>query len=87
MLPRDLNLGIGYNNKVLVSNIGRIIGSYKEISKDHEKLPVTLSDDDALKMVKGMDKPIKDRPAVQHDNQKMLAKKHNDKKLNGMKIK
>ena len=70
MLPSDLNLGIGCNNKVLVSNIGMIIGSNKEISKDHENLPVTLSDDDALKMVKGMYKPIKDRLAVQHDNQK-----------------
>ena len=74
MLPRDLNLGIGYNNKVLVSNIGRIIGSYKEISKDHEKLPVTLSDDDALKMVKGMDKPIKDRPACSMTTKKCLLK-------------
>ena len=64
MLPSDLNLGIGCNNKVLVSNIGMIIGSNKEISKDHENLPVTLSDDDALKMVKGMYKPIKDRLAV-----------------------
>ena len=28
-----------------------------------------------------MDKPIKDRFAAQHGNQKILAEKHNDEKL------
>ena len=71
MLPSDLNLDIGktkgYNNKVLVSNTDMKIGSNKDISKGHKKLPPP--DDDLPKIV---------IPAVRHDNPKMLNEKHND---------
>ena len=74
MLPSDLNLDIGktkgYNNKILVSNTDMKIGSNKDISKDHKKLPPP--DDDLPKIV---------ITAVRHDNPKMLNEKHNDEKL------
>ena len=74
MLPSDLNLDIGktkgYNNKILVSNTDMKIGSNKDISKDHKKLPPP--DDDLPQIV---------IPAVRHDNPKMLNEKHNDEKL------
>ena len=74
MLPSDLNLEIGktkgYNNKILVSNTDMKIGSNKDISKDHKKLPPP--DDDLPQIV---------IPAVRHDNPKMLNEKHNDEKL------
>ena len=49
MLPSDLNLNIektkGYNNKILVSNMGMKIGSNKDINKDHKNylLPHRIS--------------------------------------------
>ena len=71
MFPSDLNLNIGktkgYNNKILMSNTDMKIGSNRDINKDHKKLPPPES-----KIV---------IPAVQHDNLKMLTKKHNDEKL------
>ena len=74
MLPSDLNLDIGktkgYNNKILVSNTDMKIGSNKDISKHHKKLPPP--DDDLPQIV---------IPAVRHDNPKMLNEKHNDEKL------
>ena len=74
MLPSDLNLDIGktkgYDNKILVSNTDMKIGSNKDISKDHKKLPPP--DDDLPKIV---------ITAVRHDNPKMLNEKHNDEKL------
>ena len=76
MLPSDLNLSIGktkgYNNKILVSNTDIKIGSNKDINKDHKKLLVTPPDDDIPKIV---------ILVVQHDNLKILTKKHNDEKL------
>ena len=76
MLPSDLNLSIGktkgYNNKILVSNTDIKIGSNKDINKDHKKLFVTPPDDDIPKIV---------ILVVQHDNLKILTKKHNDEKL------
>ena len=48
MLPSNLNLSNGktrgYNNKVLVSNTDRKIGSNRDINKDRKKLPVTPPD-------------------------------------------
>ena len=58
-----------------------------DINKDHKKLTppefgkaedVTY---DAPKLMKGMDKPVKDHLEAQHDNPKMLTEKHNDEKL------
>ena len=76
MLPSDLNLSIGktkgYNYKILVSNTDIKIGSNKDINKDHKKLFVTPPDDDIPKIV---------ILVVQHDNLKILTKKHNDEKL------
>ena len=73
MLPNDLNLNIGKtkgcNNKILVSNTGMKIGSNRDINK--KKLLVTPPDDTSKKLI----------PAVQHDNLKMLTKKHTDEKL------
>ena len=70
MLPSNLNLNIGkkkgYNNKILVSNIGVKIGSNRDINKNHKKLPL-----DAPKIV---------IPTARHDL-KMLTEKHNDEKL------
>ena len=91
MLSSDLNLNIGktkgYNNKILVSNTGMKIGSKRDINKDHKKLTppgrgkVEGVAHDAPKMMKSMDKPVKDHLAAQHDNPKMLTEKHNDEKL------
>ena len=91
MLPSDLNLNIGktkgYNNKILVSNTGMKIDSNKDINKDHKKSIPPESGKaegvahDAPKMMKNMDKPVKDDFAAQHDNLKMLAEKHIDDKL------
>ena len=85
MILSNLNLNIGtmagYNNKILVSNTGMKIGSNKNINTDHRKLSLTAPEDDVPKMVKSTDKPINDHHAVQHDNPKILAKKHNDEKL------
>ena len=91
MLPSDLNLNIGktkgYNNKILVSNTGMKIDSNKDINKDHKKSTppepgkAESVAHDATKMMKNMDKPVKDDFAAQHDNPKMLAKKHIDDKL------
>ena len=43
MLPSNLNLSItkkeGYDNKILVSNIGMKVGSNIDIKKDCENLP------------------------------------------------
>ena len=82
ILPSNLNLSIGktkgYNNKILVRNTNMKIGPNKDINKDHKKLPLTPPKDDALKIV---NKIIKNYPAVQHDNPKMLTKKHNGEKL------
>ena len=68
MLPSDLSLSIrktkGYNNKILVSNTDMKIGSNRDINKDHKKLPVTPSDDDAPKIV---------ILVVQHGNPKMIT--------------
>ena len=61
---------------MLVSYIDMKIGSNKDISKDHRKLTVTPPEDDAPKMVKSMDKAIKDHYALQHGNPTILAKKH-----------
>ena len=70
MLPSNLNLSIGkkkgYNNKILVSNTDKKIGSNRDINKNHKKLP-----QDVLKIV---------IPRVQHDL-KLLTEKHNDEKL------
>ena len=57
------------------------IGSNKNIKTYHIKLPLTPPEDDAPKMAKSTDKPMKDHHAVQHDNPKILAEKHNDEKL------
>ena len=74
MPPSDLNLNIGktkvHNNKILVSNTDMKVGSNRDINKDHKKLPPP--DDNIPKIV---------IPAVQHDNPKLLSKKHNDDKL------
>ena len=75
MLPSDLNLSIGKTkgyNKILVSNTDIKIGSNKDMNKDHKKLLVTPPDDDMPKIV---------ILVVQHDNLKILTKKHNDEKL------
>ena len=70
MLPSNLNLSIGkkkgYNNKILVSNTEMKIGSNRDISKDHKKLPP-----DVPKIV---------IPAARHDL-KMPIEKDNDEKL------
>ena len=93
MLPRDLNLSIGktkgYNNKILVSSTYMKIGSNRDINKDHKKFtppePGTAEDvthaAPKTHLMKSTDKPVKDHLAVQHDNPKMLAEKHNDEKL------
>ena len=60
----------GYNNKILVSNTDMKIVSKRDINKDHKNFPPP--DDDGPKIV---------IHAVQHENRKMLTKKHNDKKL------
>ena len=75
MLPSDLNLSIGETkgyNKILVSNTDIKIGSNKDMNKDHKKLLVTPPDDDMPKIV---------ILVVQHDNLKILTKKHNYEKL------
>ena len=54
-----------YNNTILVSNTGMKIGSYKDVNKNHKKLPP----------------PDDDVPQIVIHNPKMLAKKHNDEKL------
>ena len=45
MLPSNLNLSIDkmvvYNNKSLLSNADKKIGSNKDINKDHKNLPMT----------------------------------------------
>ena len=42
MLPSNLNLSIGktkgYNNNILVGNIGMKIGSKRNINRDHKKI-------------------------------------------------
>ena len=48
------------------------IGSNRNINKDHNKQPVTSTDDDVPKIV---------ILAVRHGNSKMLTEKHNDEKL------
>ena len=74
MLPSNLNLSMGktkgYINKVLVSNTDMKIGSKKDTSKDHKKLPVIPPDDDM---------PV--IPTARHDNPEMLTEKNNDEKL------
>ena len=70
MLPSNLKLNIGktkgYNNKILVSNTSVIVGSNRDINKDHEK------------MLPNVPKIV--IPAARHDL-KMLTEKHNDEKL------
>ena len=89
MLPGNLNLNVGntvgYNNKILISNTDMEIGSNKDINKDHKKLPMTPPEPGKAEgAAPKMEKSIKDRFATQHeqtDNPKMLAEKHNDKKI------
>ena len=91
MFPSDLNLNIGktkgYNNEILMSSTSTKIGSNREINKYHKKLTPPEPGKaesvayDAPKMMKSMDKSVKNCLAAQHDNPKMLAEKHNDDKL------
>ena len=90
MLPSNLNLNIGktkgYNNKILVSNTDMKTGSSRDINKDHKKLAPPEPDkagrvaNSAPKIMKGMDKPVKDHRAARHDL-KMLTEKYNDEKI------
>ena len=81
VLPSNLDLNIentaGYNNKILASNTDMKFDSNKEINKLYKKLPMTTNErnreEDNI--------PKIDDHAVQHNNSKMLAKKHNDEKL------
>ena len=91
MLLSDLNLNIGktkgYNSQILMSNTGMKIGSNRDIYKDHKKLTPPgpgkgeVVAHDAPKMMNSTDEPVKNHLAAQHDNPKMLTKKHNDEKL------
>ena len=90
MLPSILNLSIGktvgYNNKILICNTDMKIGSNKDINKVHKKSSVTPPGLDRaegaahaahkINLMKSTYKPIKET-----NNQRMLAEKHNDKKL------
>ena len=81
VLPSNLDLNIektaGYTNKILVSNTDMKFDSNKEINKLYKKLPMTSHEPN-----RGEDNiPKIDDHAVQHDNSKMLPKKHNDEKL------
>ena len=65
------------------------INSNRDIKKGHKKLilPEPSKAEGVahaapkMHLMKSTDKPVKDHLAVQHDNPKMLAKKHNDEKL------
>ena len=62
------------------------IGSNRDIDKDHKKWTPPEpgkawgAADDAPKMMKGADEPVKDPCAARHDL-KMHTEKHNDEKL------
>ena len=79
MLPSNLNLRIrktkGYNNKILVSDTDKKIGSNGDINKDHKKLP-----DLPQKIVASAVRHDPVETTVPH-NLKGLAEKHNDGKL------
>lgn len=80
---------VGYNNKILISNTDMKICFNKDVNKDCKKLLLISleagrAESAAPKMLKSTDKLIKDCLSAQHEqkyNQKVLAKKHNDKKL------
>ena len=90
MLPSILNLSIGktvgYNDKILICNTDMKIGSNKDINKVHKKSSVTSPGLDRVEgaahaahkinLMKSTYKPIKET-----NNQRMLAEKHNNKKL------
>ena len=93
ILPSNLNLNIvkkkGYNNKILESNTDMKIGLNRDINKDRKKFsPPEPSKAEGVThpapkmyLMKRTDKPVKNYLAVQHDNPKILAEKHNDDKL------
>ena len=80
MLSSNLNLNIGrtkgYNKKIVVSNPDMIIGSDRDINRDHKKLTPPGVPNTVI-------------PATQHDpvettilhNLKVLTEKYNDEKL------
>ena len=79
MFPSNLNLKIGltkgYNNKILINSAGMEIGPNIEINKDKLLGPRDVKHNASNKQ------PVKEHPMAQHDNSRMLAKKHDDEKL------
>ena len=76
MFPSNLNVSIGYNYKILVSNTDMKIGSNRDISRDHKKL--TPSDVPNTLITPARYDPV--GTTIPH-NLKMLTEKHNAEKL------
>ena len=62
------------------------IGSNRDMSKNHKKLPPPESGKaggvaHAAPKMKGTDKPVKNHKVNQHDNSRMVIEEHSDEKL------